>query len=335
MKKIIFSLISLSIGIGLLVWVISFIGWQEIKSVFLIFTIGPGIAILFLTVLMLLTGVWKWKIILKNQGENVSNQALIKTYLAGFAITYLLPMLFFGGEVFRAYVLKERYSVAWKKAMSSVVIDRISEVTAYLITIFAGLIIFLLKIGLPPKNLGIILAGSVLFFSASIGFFYFKSFRRESIVRGLAKFLNYEKILRGETLRVEREVFDFLKLKKKILWKVFALAFLRVIITWLRIWVLIFFLGKSIGILSALSILSFYYFVIMIPIPAALGSHELIQTFSFSALGLGSSIAPAFTIIQRGVELIMALVGLIIFFKLGLGLFQGLLLKKLVNLIDK
>jgi len=334
-RKVLFFFISLFVGIGLLVWIIRFVGWPQIKSAFLIFTGWHGVIIVLLTFLMLLVGAWKWQMILKNQGYALSNREIIAPYLTCFSMVYLFPMVILGGEIFRSYVLREKHGVPWGKAIASIVIDKILEATSFLIAILAGLTFFLLKIGLPPRNLALILGGVLILFIIGIGFFYFKTFKKQSIVKPLIKFFNRSKLPNGDILEMEREMFKFFKIKKKALWQGFGLAFLRVAVTWLRCWVLILFLGKSIGLLPALSVLGFYYFAMMIPIPAALGSHEVVQVFAFNALGLGSSIAPAFTMIQRGAELIMAFIGIIIFFKLGLGLFQGLLLKKLTNFIDK
>lgn len=334
MKKILLFFISLFVGIGLLVWIIRFIGWEEIKSAFLIFAGWHGLVILILTALMLFFGVWKWKVILKSQGYDLPNRQLAGTYFAGFSVTYLLPMLFFGGEIFRGYVLKEKFSIPWERAISSVIIDRILEITAYLVTIIAGTIFFLLKIGLPPRNLGIILLGGLIFFSVILGLFYFKSFKRESIARFFINLFNNKRFPNEEPFDIEKEIFKFCKPKKKVLWEGIGLAFLRVIVTWFRCWILVLFLGKSVGIFSALSILGFYYFAIMIPIPMALGSHEVIQTFSFGALGLGANTALAFTMIQRGAELILAFVGIAIFFRLGMRLLQTVLFRKIENFIN-
>lgn len=334
MRRVLLFFVSLFIGIGLLIGVVRFIGWAEIKTAFLIFTGWHGMVILLLTALMLFLGMWKWKVILKSQGYDLSHQELVGPYLAGFSLIYLFPMVVFGGEIFKGYILKEKFSVPWKNGITSIIIDKILEITSFLITIFAGLAFFLLKIGLPPKNLGIILGGVLLIISAAISFFYFKISKRESMVKIIAKLFNHKKLLNGEILEAEREIFTFFKRKKKALWQASVLAFFRVAVTWLRCWVLILFLGEAVGPLPALSVLGFYYFVFMIPIPMALGSHELIQLFSFTALGLGTSLAPAFTMIQRGAELILALLGIAIFFKLGMGLLRIILFRRLENLVE-
>ena len=335
MKKALLFFTSLFVGVGLLIWAVNFIGWQEMKSAFLIFTGWHGLIIIFLTVLILFFGMWKWRVILKSQGYDLSNRQLVGPYLSGFSLLYLFPMFIFGGEIFKGYLLKEKSSFPWKYGITSIIIDKILELTFILITIFAGLIFFLLKIGLPPKNLGIALGGFLFIASLGIGFFYFKIFKKESIVKILAKFFNHKKFLNVEILEAEKEIFVFFKSRKKALLQASFLAFLKVAATWLRCWVLLLFLGESAGFFPTLSILGFYYFAYMIPIPTSLGSHELIQIFSFTALGLGAGLAPAFAMIQRGAELILVFAGLAIFFKSGIGLIQTMFLRKIENLLNK
>lgn len=335
MKSILSFFISLIVGVGLLFWISRFIGWHETKSAFLIFTGWHGMIIVLLTVLMVLAGAWKWKVILKSQGYSLSNKEIIAPYLACFSLIYLFPMVVFGGEIFRGYVLGEKHNIPWTKAVSSVFIDKILEVTSFLITILAGVVYFLIKIGLPPQNLCVILG---IFFAVclvSIGFFYFKIFKKESIIHSFNRLFNPQKRIGGDLLGIEKEIFKFFKMKKKVFWYGLGLAFLRVAISWARCWILILFLGKSITLLPALTVLGFYYFAIMIPIPAALGSHEAAQFFAFNALGLGSGLVPAFTMIQRGAELIVVFVGMIIFFKLGTGLLQAFLFKKIDSIMKQ
>lgn len=149
------------------------------------------------------------------------------------------------------------------------------------------------------------------------------------MVRFFLKFFNHKKFFNEEPLDIEKEIFEFFKFKNKALWEAIGLAFLRVVITWIRCWALILFLGKSIGVFSSLSVLGFYYFALMIPIPAALGSHEVIQSFSFGGLGLGKNVAFAFTMIQRGAELVLVFMGVMISIKLGIVMLKNILFRKL------
>ena len=332
MRKFFLFLLSFLVGILLLVWVIDIVGWEEIKAVFLTFSGWKGMVILALTALAALIAIWRWKVILRSQGYDLPVTQLVWPYLAGYSVVFLFPMLVFGGELFKSYVLKEKNSVPFEKGIATVILDRILEFTTYLVIIFLGFCFFLLKIGLPPQNLVIILGIFFLLFGGGTILFYFKGFKKESIVKFFLKSLNRQfKNKRNTLLEIEKEVFKFLDPKKKAMWQVFGLAFLREAVHLTRCLVLISFFGKSISFLPALSILGFSYLAIMIPIPAALGSHEAIQTFVFGAFGLGKSAGPAFALIIRGAELILVLIGLIFLSRLGIGFAQKTLFRKIEN----
>ena len=325
-------MVSLSVGMGLFIWIGKIVGWQEIKNAFLVFTGWHGLVIFGLTLLMMLIGNWKWKEILKGENIKTSFRELFRPYLAGFAVMFLAPILLLAGEIFRGYILKAKNFVPWSKGMASVFIDRITEWTANLVVIFFGILFFLYTIGLPPRNLGIIFGGAFLLFAFGISIFYFKTIKRESMAKSLLRILGLERLNHANSiLDIEKEIFNFFKPKKIAMWKVFSLSFLRALVMYFRTWFLVIFLGKSITSLPVLSILGFTYLAAMIPIPTALGSHEAIQTFAFSSLGLGGGTATAFTMIIRGAELIIALVGVVILFRLGIDLLKNTLFKKLNN----
>ena len=329
MRNFLLFLISLLVGAGLFWWIIKIIGWQEIKRAFLVFTGWQGLVIFGLTLLMILVGNWKWKEILRGEDVKISFRELFRPYLAGFTIRFLIPILFLGGEIFQSYILKEKNAVSWSKGMASVLIDRILEWTANLVVIFLGLIFFLLTIGSPSMKLGVIFGVVFLLFLLGLSLFYFKVFKRESIVKFILKILGIKTPNQKNTFfEIEREIFNFFKPKKIWMWKGFLLSFFRTVIMYFRVWLLIIFLGKEISALPVISILGFSYLAATIPIPAALGSHEAIQTFAFNSLGLGSSTATAFTMLIRGAELIIALVGLYILFRLGTELIKAILFKK-------
>lgn len=332
MKKIILFLISLLIGFALFFWVARIVGWQEIKNAFLVFTGWQGLIIFALTLLMILAGVWKWKEILRGQEVEVPFVSLIGPYLAGFAISFLAPIIVLSGEFFRGYLLKKRESLSWSKAIGSVIIDRVSEWTSNLLIILFGILFFLYKIGLPPKNLMIIFGGVFFFFALGIILFYFGIFKEKSLI----SFFTRNKTLNPKNtfLRTEKELLIFFNQKKRAMWKVFGISFLRAGTMWLRAWLLVVFLSHNIGVLSSLSILGFSYMAAMIPIPASLGSHEIIQAFAFSSLGLGISTATAFTMIIRGAELIVSLIGAFIFLRLGIQTLKNVLMEKSEKLVS-
>ena len=335
MKKVLFFFVSLFIGTSLLVWIIRSIGWDEIALAFRFFSFKAGAAILFLTILANLIRSWRWKTILKNQGYNIPILRALEYYLSGNAIAFFIPMVIFGGEIFRGYDLKEKYSMPWSKSIASVVIDRISEFTIYAIATIFGIAFFIANANLPSYKIGVIIFSGLFLIIASIGFFYFKSFKKESIIHFFLKKFNARNSDGAETaIEVEKEIFRYFKPKKKIMWQGFGLSLLTELTLLTRTFILILFLGKNISIFSAVSVVAFSSLALVLPIPAALGSHDAVQSFVFTALGLGAGTGAAFVMAIRGAELTAALIGLFFFFKFGLEFLRSSLLKKIGRLIN-
>jgi len=335
MKKVLFFLISLLVGIGLLAWTTNFIGWEKIILAFKVFSFRAGMIILSLTVLANLVRSWRWQTILRNQGYRVPIFRVLEYYLSGNALAFFMPMVIFGGEIFRGYDLKEKYAMPWSKSIASVVIDRISEFTIYTVATILGLVFFVANANLPSYRIDIIIFSVFFLIIALIGLFYFKSFKKESIVRFFLKKFNAQKLDGAETaIEVEKEIFRYFKPNKKIMWQGFGLSFLAELIFLARTFLLILFLGKNISVFSAVSIGAFSSLALILPIPAALGSHDFVQSFVFTALGLGAGTGAAYVLVIRGAEMILALAGLFFFFRLGIHFLQSFLLEKIGKLFN-
>lgn len=338
MRKVLLFLLSLVIGFSLFLLVARTIGWHEIKSAFLVFTGWQGMMILLLTFLIAVINNWKWQKILEGQGISVPFWDLFKYYLAGFSVMFLAPILLLAGEVFRGYALKKNNDVSGTKVMTSVFIDRFLEWAANLAVAFLGALFFLYYIGIALKNLFLIF-GIAVVSSALALFFYFRLLKRKSIAHLFFKISGLKNSnLREAVFDAERTLLNFFTFKKNSLGTVLGLTLLRTIVMYFRAWLLIIFLGKAVGALPALTILGFNYLAVALPIPAALGSHEALQVLAFSILGLGSSTATAFTMIVRAAELLFALAGLLILFRLSIMLLKKFLFEKadkLANLIGR
>jgi len=304
------------------------VGPEELERDLEVFRGSDGLIILGLSILTILIGAWRWKEILKGVGTDLPLKKMMPSFLAGFSVMFLAPVLVWGGEVMRAYILKTRNNVPWSKGMASVIIDRIFEWTANLVVVLFGGAIFILFNGFPLNRVTWIILGVILLLIIFLIYFFIKCYRRESIVSIL---------FRGKKnlWDVEKEMFRFFKQGKSAIWKAVFLSFLRAAVMYARVWVLIVFLGKSIGALSVVSILGFSYLAAMVPIPTALGTHEAIQSFAFNSLGLGLSVAPAFTMIIRAADLIISLTGVAVLFRFGIIIIRDKILNKIENLTDE
>lgn len=195
---------------GLFYWIANLIGWQEIKNALLLFTGLNGLAIFGLTLLMMLIGIWRWNEILLAQGVNIRFRSLISPYFAGFAVMFLAPTLIGLGEAFRGYIIKNKNDIPWPKAATSVLIDRILEWTINLVVISVGVLFFILKMGLPPKEISVVFGVAFLFFLFFMIFFYSRAFRGKSSAKFFLKIGGLHKLdLGAAVLDAEEEIFNF------------------------------------------------------------------------------------------------------------------------------
>jgi len=324
-----FSFISSLIGGILFFLMIRLIGWQDIKEAILSFSGLEGLITLFLGFLILVLGTLRWKEILKTQGYDLSFKSLAGPYFSCFSITYLLPMLLFGGDIFRGYILKEKNSVPLNRGIASAIIDRILDLTFFLLISFFGLALFFSEAGLLPKNLNLIIFGMFFIIAGFLVLFYFQSFKRKSLIKMFLK-INED----GRERIIEKEVIDFFNPKNKVLYKMLGLSLFKNIVVVLYYWVIVFFLGRTVPLFWSLSLFALSWLGMSPPISADLGSHDTVSVFVFKALGLGAGTGAAFAMIVRGVNIVLAVCGIFFLMRLGLDLLKSFFLRKIERIFN-
>jgi len=317
MKKLVAFVFFLILGFFLVIALFSRIEWREVWNTLRSFSLLEAFIILVLTGLFIFVGAIKWQKILRGQGVTISAYDAWKAYLASFALAFFAPMVVFGSEVFRAYTIKETHNVPFDRGLASVIIDRMLEATSYVFIVAVGILVFF-AFGTTFSStvtfgVGAVMLAVILLFV----FFYARMFKSKSIV-GI--FMSRRK--GNNVAELEDEISNFFHINNKYLWEAVSLAFLKVFVGLIRVWVLVFFLGKTFAILPGITILGMYYIALLVPIPAALGTHDALQAFTFGSFGLGVATGAAFAFVIRTLEVIFAAVGIIIFAHLGLGLIK-------------
>lgn len=331
MRKLLAFLFFLVFGIILFSLVVQAVGWSEVWSAIQEFWGGKGLLLFLLTFLMLSVGAIRWREILRHQGYQVPFSSLLKQYFGGFSLSFFVPMVFFGNELFRSYALQEFHQVPLQRGIVSVVVERILEVTAYLLVLGAGIVFLLVsKSVLIPALFWWILFG-VGVLALSLAFFYLKSHRKESIVR------IFFPRLKGDNgfLEMEQELLRFFRLRNRAFWEGLFLSFAKVSFALLRTFVLAGLLGKFIGFLPALTITGFTFLSLLVPIPGQLGSHEALQVLVFQSLSLEGHTGAAFAFLVRAAELAVAFGGLVVLFRVGALLLEKLFLRNLERIFPK
>ena len=282
--------------------------WEPLEA----FSLFNALVIVLLTGAFLLVGVLRWQLVLRGQGCSIPFSSVWRPYLAGFSLSFFVPIIPFASEFFRASALGDLHKIEFDKGMASVLIDRILEVTSNLFVVIMGGVLFLFaERGIPYsiKTLGIICFVGIWFLVVSL--LYIRIFQKRSVIRMFWRG-------KGSMHDVEREVFLFFYLKNRFFWQGLFFSFVKSAIGLARVWALIFFLGKGFAWIAGVTILGFYYLAVLVPIPAALGSHEALQAVGFGIFGLGAGTGAAFALVVRAVEILFASLGLALFFHLGL-----------------
>lgn len=316
-------------GLTLFFWVFNQVGWEEMEKMLLQISFLKMILVVFLGFLAALIGNLRWKRILRSKGYIIPLRDLLGHYLASFAITYLAPMVAFGGEMFRGYILKGQNGISIEKGMAASFIDGIFEYISEWVTVFVGLVFFFLKIGFFSTNLEIVLLTFIVFFG-SLAIFIFIAFKKKTIIK---LFLNLDE--ENPSIKIEREIFDFFDFKNKAFMTAVTLSLLKIFIRLTKFGVLISFLGETASFANVFAVLGISVLAMAPPVSADIGTHDFVSVFLFKNLGMNPAAGAVFASIIRGVNLILSFVGLFFLIKFGFESLRDSLFKKVEKLSSK
>lgn len=338
MKKVLFFLISLITGLFLFGLVTSRVGFEEIVEAFSLFAWPGLILVLILTFLIAAISVWRLKFVLKIQGYDLPYFKLGEIWTIGFTISFLTPIAILGGEVFMVYALRKTFSLSWEKGAASVFIHKVLDATIFLPFLILGIFTFPLLSGFFPVTKLIIGGGIVAaIFVILLAVFYFKSFKRESVLEWFLKFfgMNRKKLeeRKGGKLLfdAEKDVLKFFGLRKKEMWTGIGMAILKYFLILARVWVLIYFFQGGLSILNAIVVYGFFNLACAVPVPAMLGSLEVAEGLIFGGLGLGINVGIAFSLLIRAMDFLVCLAGIVFLIKFGAKLVKI----KIIAIINK
>ena len=131
------------------------------------------------------------------------------------------------------------------------------------------------------------------------------------------------RVLSQAAFEAEKDVFRFFNFKARRFWQAFGLTVCRYGLLFVRSLVLVFFLVGGWHAVKSLAVYGFVNLAGLAPLPATLGVLELGEGFAFSALGFGFSSGTVFSMVSRGADLLITLVGLIFLIKLSIELLKG------------
>lgn len=306
-------IISIFIGAAIFLFFLWRVGISSIINIFKTLNLFYIALYFIISTLTYLPNVFRWKVIIKGYGKNVSFLMLLKQTIAGNSISYVTPVARIGGEPLRAYMLKKEANIDLRTGSSSIIIDKFVELIGALIFGVFGLILlffvpeisFLFKIILASVIVFAFYGLFVLYYrtitnrgSFSDLFIIFKVYR----IKSIKNFVNTLKA-------VEKKLKKFFIENKKELLISFFCYFVYGVLIIFEFKFLLLGLGLNASLVVIVISLTIFGFVNFIPVPAALGFLEAGETSLFQIVEGKGSIGFVLSLILRIRDLFFVALG--------------------------
>lgn len=304
-KKKIFNYIRIIISIALM----SFLVYrnrnnfgeilQAVKTLDMIFMVYA----LLLFILAISSIVFRWGVLLKAHGYNISGPFLWQSAYIGWFYNMLLPTSV-GGDFYRVYDLYENKGVAMDRNISAVVMERIIGSLTGIVLLFAAFFLGTFDYFSRNTFIGLLVAlGVILAFF--IVLFFPRFFRIDVVIRRI-RFLNRIR----PKLRDFHDMLISYRHKKKYFFTAFILS-LYIQVVFITAY---YFINRSLGMGLTYKMMVFTLpFVQMVSgIPIAIGGmgvRENAAVFALESFGAARGDATLFSFIVLALTLLNALMG--------------------------
>lgn len=319
-KKIFFTVFAIA-GIVALWIIFKTIPYKEILDTFSSASIKAVIGFIAVSIALIATLTWRWKIILNSQKINVPFHNALAYKFIGYSISYLTPSAKLGGEPVRAGLLT-RHGVKFSKALSSIIIDKTIEFGTSALFFFIGVLTVLFKLALPEET-GIILLVFAIIFLGSMIFVYQRLTTGRGVIKKIIWGLGLHRIKKVRNSEKEIESFEKLIIKffqkdKADFFMAFGVSLLTWILMFLEYKMAGLILGIDLSFLMIFLIVSFVGAAILIPVPMAIGALEASQVGVFSLFDMKAAAGVALALIIRARDIMWTIIGLLFLSYYGL-----------------
>lgn len=312
-----------AVGLGLLVLLfVRILDREEVLGHLQRITVRTVAGVLAFQLLIQALGTFQWALVLREAGIFRGVWRAFTARIAGFAVTYLTPSMYFGGEPVRASVYKAA-SMSYRRLYATIVLDKYIELSTKFPCIIAGFAILVVLI--RPSIVLVSVVGAVLAFF--LGFFVLlvaRLFNRPDLVARLTKRLArpVARLNRRLAVRMIVGMKEFAREVAGIMAhrRVFYLAMLTgVTVSAVEVLQTFFILGEIDPSWQAVERLvhSFVIFATVFIqalvglLPGNLGGMEGTHLVIFNVLGIGSARSLIYTIILRIGQMSVVLLGIV------------------------
>lgn len=336
MKKNIFISVSLILGGIIFYATMRQVGWGEVWRAANILSWKQMLLVLAIFISSIIFSGLCDKVILKTMTrKKIQFLKVVRANLVEFAVSYLTPSAYLGGEPFKAILIKEEIGIDLKTSIVAVVVEKVFRLTADIFFVIVGAIYLFVYFQLP-EWLNWFLLSILVLFSGLIFFFYYRAYRNKGFLTPLINVFGFEKDSRfgeiaGHIQEIEDLVSKFFTRHSDRLFSVITLSLISRLLMLFSLWLIILFLGVKISLIKIFGFYALTVVVYLVPIPGALGIQEISQAIIFGIFGFKSSVGIAFSLIYRLVCLFGVFVGLLVLLHFQLRVWKD----KAINFLGK
>jgi uncharacterized protein (TIRG00374 family) len=139
-RRTVASLVVAAIIVGVAVWRAP-ISWSDAWSRIRNANVGLYVAALLVYQASFLVRSWRWKLLLRNAGEDRPTLPLVPIMVVSFFVNCVVPAKM--GDVYRAYLARVRQRVAVAKALGTIIAERLLDLVVLMaLLLIAGAITF-------------------------------------------------------------------------------------------------------------------------------------------------------------------------------------------------
>lgn len=311
-------MITLALGVVFFLIISGRVDWGDVAASLSLVKTWQFVFLFFLSLLVHGSATIAWQSILRHMGYRLPWRRLWRILVVGFTVSFLTPVAFIGGEALVLYLLKKEAKVPWHRGINSLIVLKLADFVLHALFILAGLFVFMILTGFAGIEIVSFLTLVPLALIVFLAYFFTRVSRRESVVWPALRLFGLSRLVEKngnfDLRKEEKEITSFFNLADKRSWTVLGATFLKYFASLTQAFFLLLFLTGRVSISEALAVHSFAGLSVLFLLPAALGSLELLQVFAFGGLGLEASSAVGFSLVWRGMRLMICALSIFYFF---------------------
>ncbi len=156
------------VGFGILSGVLYFVGWRGVVEQMRALDWDGMVAVAASVALGVSSAGFSWWIILRSYGIRLRLTTVGGSWIASYAVTYLTPSMYFGGEPIRAILVTDRARAPTTRVVATIVVERVLGGISLIVFVLLGTVCALASSEVPPAQKRVVLAGAA-FVALSIG----------------------------------------------------------------------------------------------------------------------------------------------------------------------